>query len=358
MTILSISAVWNEIDVSESYLVCCMFEEAAHLASSILGRVSSIPFEDEVDDVQLDEMMVSASMVIVQSMKELGRTEELFIELRRLFGSVAAIPVQVFLTGACLQISEGYTSNLIATFEEFLSKWKYVDDEVYVLAEAEPKSYSDKRDIKQLVMGSEKYLEVAEVYTITLLGMVFHNLNRAISWTEKADLPEENRQVLLRRLHSLLSAKHSTSHSDLVGSQKPEQAQSMPSRPTRCTPSGSESRASHSNGDTSKAGSLITPHQSSKILDLIRCFFRWFHTVRLKVGNIQLVVPSGKQVFLGPLLVLTYYVIRQRRASLKRLVASQALAIKRALVDAWQLAFSVQVNPLAAIQQIPSVPHS
>ena len=37
-----------------------------------------------------------------------------------------------------------------------------------------------------------------------------------------------------------------------------------------------------------------------------------------------------------------------------RIVSRQVSSVRRALIDAWQLAFSVQVNPLAAVQQLPS----
>lgn len=63
-----------------SYLVCCMFDEATLLASSILKRLLenynrsnkgsevSENFENEWDD-----MLESAGMVLVQSMKQLQR---------------------------------------------------------------------------------------------------------------------------------------------------------------------------------------------------------------------------------------------------------------------------------------------
>lgn len=37
-----------------------------------------------------------------------------------------------------------------------------------------------------------------------------------------------------------------------------------------------------------------------------------------------------------------------------RIAIRQATTAKKALVDAWQLAFSVQVNPLAAVQPLPA----
>nr|XP_009399618.1 PREDICTED: uncharacterized protein LOC103983973 isoform X3 [Musa acuminata subsp. malaccensis] len=364
MALLTVSAIWNEIDLSESYLVCCMFKEAASLASSTVHRVRSTPFADAVDDVQMAEMMESAGMVFVQSMKELGRTQELFVELRELFGSVETIPVQVFLTGACMQISERFTSNLRAIFEEFLSKWKYVDGGIYVWTVAEPESSSDKVGMKQPIMGAKNYLEIAEVYTITVLGMVLCSPDLAISWTEKAELPDESRQVLLRRLHSLVSAKNSSSHSNLGGGLRPEQAHSLSSSTSGSTFSGNEAypeamkQELHSAGGRSMGGLFKTVRPSIRnILEQISCCFWWFRTIHLKFGNVHLVLPSGKQMLVCSLIVLTYYILRRKGTILKRSVATQAAAIKRALVDAWQLAFSVQVNPLAAIQQLPSAPH-
>ncbi|XP_042464380.1 protein APEM9-like [Zingiber officinale] len=344
MALLSVSAIWDEIDISESYLVCCMFEEATTFAASILHRVLCTPFEDAIDDVQSDEILVSASMVFIQSMKQLKRIEEIIVELRTLFGSVAAIPVQVFLTGACLQISEGYTSNLGSIFEEFLSKWKLVDDKMYILTDAEPQC-SNKGSPKQLVMSPEKYLAVAEVYTITVLGQVFHNLNLAISWTEEAELLEESRQVLHRRLHSLLNAQRlDHAHSSSANGSMQIGNETYP-----------KARIQELQSDESRsiASSLKTSHPSKKIADQI---FWWFDTVRIKVGNIQLVLPRGKNWLFGFLIILASYILRRRTTMLKRLVARQASVVKGALLDAWRLAFSVQVNPLAAIQQLPSAP--
>lgn len=40
-----------------------------------------------------------------------------------------------------------------------------------------------------------------------------------------------------------------------------------------------------------------------------------------------------------------------------RVLKRQALNVKKAVTDLWQLAFSYQVNPLAAVQPLPSAPH-
>ncbi|RWW01588.1 hypothetical protein GW17_00035354 [Ensete ventricosum] len=134
-------------------------------------------------------------------------------------------------------------------------------------------SSSDKVGIKQSVMEAKDYLEVAEVYTITILGMVLCSPDLAISWTEKAELPEESpvKQEL------------------------------------------------HSGGGRSRGGLLKTVRPSIRnILEQISCCFWWFRTIHLKFGNVHLVLPSGKQMLLCSLIVLTYYTLRRKGTILRR----------------------------------------
>ncbi|KAG8373916.1 hypothetical protein BUALT_Bualt11G0075000 [Buddleja alternifolia] len=79
----------------------------------------------------------------------------------------------------------------------------------------------------------------------------------------------------------------------------------------------------------------------------------WFPTISLKLGNTRFVVPCGKMV-MASLLLLMYYLTRKKQAALKRVLAKKAVSMKKALVDLWQLAFSYQVNPLAAVQTLPT----
>lgn len=65
-------AVWEEIERSESYLVCSMFEEAVTLSSSTLRRLRDNK-STETQGLDLIEMLEAAGMVLVQSLKELGR---------------------------------------------------------------------------------------------------------------------------------------------------------------------------------------------------------------------------------------------------------------------------------------------
>lgn len=82
----------------------------------------------------------------------------------------------------------------------------------------------------------------------------------------------------------------------------------------------------------------------------------WFRTFTLKFGNYRLVLSNGN-VFLGCLFLLICIIYRRKQASLKRFVRKQALSIKKGLMDIWQLAFSYQVNPLAAVQPLPAAGH-
>ncbi|KAK9268445.1 hypothetical protein L1049_000195 [Liquidambar formosana] len=67
--------IWEEIERSESYLVCSMFEEAASSAASILKRICDDKSAEVGEDNQLHDMMEAAGMVLVQSLKELGRNQ-------------------------------------------------------------------------------------------------------------------------------------------------------------------------------------------------------------------------------------------------------------------------------------------
>ncbi|XP_047964382.1 protein APEM9 isoform X2 [Salvia hispanica] len=315
------SSIWEQVDIAENYLVCCLFDEAASLSSSILkqllqnnnriNQVSEFPesFEDEWID-----MLESAGMILVQSMKQLARTSEILKDFKLLFGSLNLIPVQVFVAGVCFQLSEGLSSIAQGFLEEFVNSWTV-----------------------------DKYLEVVELYVVTLLATTLKDTNLAISWVEKAVLPIEKRQVLLRRLQSMSSSVTSSSQTSLY---KPEflkdqtpynahQKDNAPGFPTH-----------EQNNNTAKA----------EILKLSRNrvpYFLWFPTFSVKLGNVQLSIPSGK-FLLASLLLIMFYITRKKQVMLKRFLVKHALSFRKAFLDLWQLAFSYQVNPLAAVQTLPN----
>ncbi|KAG5405602.1 hypothetical protein IGI04_011721 [Brassica rapa subsp. trilocularis] len=335
--------IWGEVERSESYLVCSMYEEAESLSSSILKRVFGnidVLSEEALGDHQLfHDMLESAGMVLVQSLHGLARTGEIVTELRQVFGEVAAIPLQVLLTGLrclkggylvlseiiCLQISNGSYSGIREILEEFFSIWVYKDDH-YILDDA-------KLNVKglhgKISLGIDEFMEAVELYTFGVLGKDANDVDLAISWLEKAALPEETRQGLLRRLHSLLSLKSAnvpvaasfeeTSSYDVLNNNK-----------------------SFANDEVDYVLKLSKKHEpwSSRPLSL-------------RLGNTRFSMSRGR-VALGLVGLIICYALKRKRAALVRIIRRQMESTKKAIVDFWKLAFSYQVNPLAAIQSIPS----
>ncbi|KAA8535735.1 hypothetical protein F0562_030763 [Nyssa sinensis] len=351
VTSVSKREIWDEIERSESYLVCCMFEEAASLACFVLRRLCDNKCTEAGEDIELNDMLESAGMVLVQSLKELGRTLKILNELKLLFGSTSAIPVQVFLTGVYFQITEA-PSGVREFLEEFLSNWRYMDEQYYVLATTEANVGNvDRSD--SLVLGADKYLEVVEVYVITLLGMVMGKMDHAISWVEKAALPEERRQELLRRLYSLSSSKVTSSSQGAVSPLLADKRGNHSSLKEVDMSEGSPKALKGqypSNGDDHKKRAIL------KLSGQRVPYFWWFHAITSKFGNGQSVISNGN-IVLGCSMFLMYYLLWRKRASLKRILRRQAFSVKKALVDLWQLAFSYQVNPLAAVQPLPAATH-
>ncbi|XP_015080514.1 protein APEM9 [Solanum pennellii] len=333
---------WDEIELSESYLVCCMFQEAATLSSSIIEQLIEKNGKMNEDNCELGDMLESAAMILVQSYTELGRTSEILKQLKMLFGSVTAIPAQVFLTGVCLQIPDGPSAEVQEILEEFLTKWRYVDGKYYTGASMEEFS-------NQISLGVDKYLEIVELYVITFLGRILGNLDLAISWVEKSPLPEEKRQDLLRQLHSMNTLKLvSTSQSSALPLQIDECTTDSTSLIEEKSCNGTANILEHrdqSKGENTKKQSILEfPRRRTPLW--------WFRTVTLKFGSSRLVLSNGS-ISLGFLAALVYYIVRRKQASLWSVLKRQASSTKKALVDFWQLAFSYQVNPLAAVQPLP-----
>uniref|UniRef100_A0A0D9WTU6 Uncharacterized protein n=1 Tax=Leersia perrieri TaxID=77586 RepID=A0A0D9WTU6_9ORYZ len=352
--------LWKQIDDAEHYLVIGLFEQAVSTALSVSSQVHLVAMENSRDHDELLEMLELAGMVLVQALKELKRTSEMFIQLKTIYGSVASIPSKIFITGATMQMAAGSGSDLRPIFEEYLAKWKYTDDQLYVLNEG--KNSSSNELLVASVMSPEQYFEVAELYTVTFLSVVSHETEIAISWTEKAELTEQDRQELLTKLRALQSVANNKSTN--LGAELPESTE----RNLSASQNGSTSPA-HEDAPKSSApmynGSVhgvrkalpkfIQP-SSQRVTNQYDLLFWWFHSFRIKIGKIHVVLPSGKVMFLFSLLFSTMYILRRKGAAMKRTALQQVSSLRRGFLDAVQLAFSTQMNPLAAVQQAPQAP--
>lgn len=95
------------------------------------------------------------------------------------------------LSRACFQISEGCLSGLQSTLEEYIYSWKPSPDKL---------SYNHVVDklngcSAPFPLSIDEYLEVAEAYSVVLLGNVYGNTDHAASWIEAAHIPDARRQV-------------------------------------------------------------------------------------------------------------------------------------------------------------------
>lgn len=336
---IAASVSWDEIDLAESYLVSGLFEEAAALASSILTRLHDNRNIYTEDEIQLHEMMESSSMVLVQSWRETRRTSDLLNELECYFGSVTKIPVQVILTGACVQVSGGNPSRVRCFLEDFLAKWQLDNEKYYVLSSLDLQKNDEVVSVMHSTLEVDQYLKVVEFYALTLMGVVLSDVDHAVSWVEKAQLPEKGRQDLLRRLSSLYPVKSPSSTHGAASVSTDEEPESHPLTLKEVKQS---EKTITNTGIQSLRGVVDTKHS----------IWIWFQNMAQR-SCISAIASKGK-IFLGCLIFLICYFIQKKRETIKRVVQRRMLSLKQTLVDFWKLAFSYQVNPLAAVQPLPT----
>ncbi|KAH0891142.1 hypothetical protein HID58_053571, partial [Brassica napus] len=273
--------------------VCSMYEEAESLSSSILkqtlGNIDVLSEEALGDHQLFHDMLESAGMVLVQSLPGVDSPGEIVNELRQVFGEVAAIPLQVLLTG--------YQTVPTLVYVRFWNSSLAYDNH-YILDDAKLNAKGLHGNIS---LGIDEYMEAVELYTFGVLAKDTKDMGLAVSWVEKAALPEETRQGLLRRLHSLLSLKSAN---------VPE----------------ATSFEENSSYDVVNNNKSLANDEVDYVLKLSKQHEPWSsRPLSLRLGNTRFSISRGKV----------------------------ALGLK-AIVDFWKLAFSYQVNPLAAIQSIPS----
>ncbi|XP_010693710.1 protein APEM9 isoform X1 [Beta vulgaris subsp. vulgaris] len=331
------SVTWEEIDLAESYLVSGMFEEAAALASSISTRLCDYRHTYSEDEILWHNMMESSVMVLVQAWRETGRTSDILNELKSYFGSVTEIPVHVVLTGACVQLSGGHPSRVRDFLEDFLARWQFNNEKDHVSVRPNVRKNDVVLSAKRSTLEVDQYLKVVEFYA-TLLGMVLNDVDHALSWVEQAQLPEEARQDLLRRLVSLNSLKSSSSLGAV--------SVSMDEEP-ECHPlSLKEVKQSD------KTMTVLSTQCHNSVVDTKHSI--WISLQNMTQKTCHSVIASKGKIFIGCLIFLICYFIRKKRETIKRVVLRRVLSMKQALTDLWKLAFSYQVNPLAAVQPLPT----
>ncbi|KAK1416117.1 hypothetical protein QVD17_31905 [Tagetes erecta] len=333
---VEVRLIWEDIELAESYLVCSMFEEASSLATQVLKRLHDKDSTNGVvEDIELNDLLESAGMVFLQSFKELGRTLEIISELTQLHGSLAAVPVQVFLVGACFHMQED-PHGAQKILEEFLSKWEYVNEQYYAREGVETKESHVKERSNRSVIGVDTYLQVVEAY-ITLLTGTLRRTSYAISWVDKASLPEHIRQELLRRLQSMNSSKD-------MGSQASTSALVTDGNVTTFVSLNKQGLKQVDGDDAAKQAILRYSAQNVSS-------FWWSRKLNLRLGGVRFAI-SNASILLTALVLVTYYYMRRKKYAITGILKRPVQYVKRTAIDLWQLAFSYQVNPLAAVDTL------
>eukprot|EP01018_Ginkgo_biloba_P027548 Gb_01013 [translate_table: standard] len=347
-----------------------MFEEAASSASSVIQKLCTTTptnFYSENNEFTLervieefDEMMESAGMVFIQAYNETGRTSEMLGELKSLFGSVTLIPFPVLFTGICLQLSAGLLLTVRETLDEFFHGWTFVEGESwYALSEAESKRFSSSRSWGYYHLPAKKYMEMVELYTVNVLAKGFENPKLALDWLEKTHILEDAKQEIVQKI-MLVSQTHEATCATNLGNQLETSQERDALQMSKVSPESEEHSKGiyvepNSKGDTaiSKAfKSFQFPFALlSKLLDFLSS---WFPSIAVKLGKLRIVLPQGSTILSWASTFLVLYVLHKKRKFLKRTLMEQSGALRRGLIDLWQLAFSVQLNPLAAVQPLPS----
>ncbi|GLJ10317.1 hypothetical protein SUGI_0126030 [Cryptomeria japonica] len=376
--------LWEEIEKSERYLVSCMYEEAASTSSSVLRKLweaTSIELESsrhkptlengfekeddresgikEEDNLEVNDMLEAAAMVFIQAYKHTNRTRDIFQDLKPLFGSVSLIPYSIILTGVCLQVHEGESLIARDTLDEFFEGWIFSQDKsCYILLEAERKKAPWGRIWTCSHLPRKKYMQIIELYTFSVLVKGLKNAQLALNWLKKADLLEEERQDMALKIRSVLSLKEAnsdTSHKQEASKGKDHLLNNAETGVLHMGKASSESNNRSKN--TEICGTLKQNKAVSKISRLLESLSLWFPTINLRLGNLHIAMPWSNIIFVCATMFLLVYGLKRKREFVKRNLRNRLGALRRTLIDFWQLAFNVQVNPLAAVQPLPSSTH-
>ncbi|PIN04946.1 hypothetical protein CDL12_22516 [Handroanthus impetiginosus] len=210
-------------------------------------------------------------------------------------------------------MSESPSNSVQGFLEDFLNNWRYVDDRYYPLVGKDASVSDTERSCLRFSIGVDEYLEVVELYAVMLLANTIKHTDLAISWVEKAMLPTEKRQELLRRLQSMNSSTGTSSSQSLISPRLPDEHKSDLLRVQK-------PYCGHQKDIESKYLHVERNTEKEEILKLSRKrvpYIWWFPTISLKLRNTRFVVPTGKML-LASLLLLLCYVTRKKQAMLKR----------------------------------------
>lgn len=350
--------LWEEIEQSERYLVSCMYEEAASSSSSVLRKlwgITSIELECSRHEPTLEIGFVKENDI------DNGIKEEYNMEVNDMLEAAAMVFIQAYkhTNSVCLQVHEGESLVAQDTLEEFFEGWIFSQGELcYILLEVERRKSPWGRIWTCSHLSREKYMQIIELYTLSVLVKGLKNAQLALNWLKKADLSEEERQDIGLKIRSAVSIKEANYDTGPKQEASKSKDHLLNNVETGVLQMGKASIESNKHTkSTETCGTLEQNQAVSRMSRLLESLSLWFPTIHLRLGNLHIAMPWRNIIFIFGTMFLLAYGLKRKREFVKRNLRKRLGALRRTLIDFWQLAFSVQVNPLAAVQPLPSSPH-
>lgn len=368
-----LSMAMEQIDLAERFLLSSQFDEASALSSSVLLELMRPGILQDSEPDAIHDMIESAGMVLIQAYSETGRSSKIFEVLEPIFGCVAEVPLSIFLAGVCLQMSAGLFSDARMAIESFLQDWTSTPmrEESCVL------KLTGKRNHEPVYLKLETYMEVVEIYCIQVLAKGLKNVDLAQKWVTEADISADKKQGIREKLEKISSipetkdgavsisqykvseTKFSNFYSDtattslLSETGKQIDEVGMQKRTRKEADSQVLSRSIHLFFPV--VGFLSRLMHSSSV-DYPLYASRW-HKVLAVVSQRKAILGGAASFFLLCAIYKQRHNLTRLFRSLNTLLRDLLHTIRVGFVDFWQLAFNVQLNPLAAVQPLPASHH-
>ncbi|KAH7366522.1 hypothetical protein KP509_18G082400 [Ceratopteris richardii] len=318
-----------------------------------------------MNELAIMDMIDAAGMVLIQVYSESGRSSLVFKDVEVVFGSIAKLPSSIFWTGICLQISARCYSEAQLSIESFLKERSYSTLE-------QQHFRASGHNGKSSGLSPERYVQIIDLYCVEVLAKGLGRSSDALQWVAETDIPAGTKQDIIKKLNKLAVSMDRPADTLLSGFS--EKASRDTSKRQKYL---SESRISGSEeikSDAISSKEVIRRFDSDSSLKrnfllspIINYFSGWKScsslnhsgAPRWKMATVTL--KQSKVKLGGAVAIFIMITVYRRRHQLPRLFHNLGKASKLVLYavfmslrELWDVAFNVQLNPLAAVQPLPS----
>ncbi|KAH7289655.1 hypothetical protein KP509_30G013100 [Ceratopteris richardii] len=322
-----------------------------------------------MDELAVQDMIDAAGMVLLQVYSESGRSSLIFKDVEAIFGSIAKLPPSIFWAGMCLQISARCYSEAQLSIETFLKERTYSTLEYLYFHAFKPAS---RHYGKSFGLSPERYVQIIDLYCVEVLAKGLGKLSDALQRVAETDLPAGNKQDIIKKLNKLAVSMDRPADTSLSG--YPEKTSRDTSEYQKYFSKSRVSGSEEINSDATSSKEVIRRFDSDSSLKnifllspIMDYFSGWMSSSSMNRSGVPrwkmaiVTLKQRKLQFGGAAVIFIMIAIYRRRYQLSRLFHNLGKAgrlvlsaIFISLRELWDVAFSVQVNPLAAVQPLPS----